>query len=217
MCLHDFAISGKCSWRSTSHSAEYYAPPIGSALCPSGDRVLLRSRRPPGSSQLLGQGHRRRRPGQAAQYRPRFRTYPEDIIRVAQEMGAEAQMKENLTFRGGECLCQSGDPVIVDCQSWRSPSSGNLTWSDDYGDGHWMVVVGMDGKNVYLEDPYILGSKGFIPRQELEERGDCLKRLGQLGWALSSSRNLLCYIIICNLQLSISLQHKHQDCFECML
>lgn len=101
---------------------------------------------------------------------PKSGTYPEDIIRVAREMGLDAQMRENLTLEEVNASVNAGIPVIVDCQSWRSPASGNLTWADDYGDGHWMVVLGMDGKNVYLEDPYILGSRGFIPRLEFEER-----------------------------------------------
>ncbi len=110
---------------------------------------------------------------------PKSGTYPEDIIRVAREVGLDADMKENLTLEEVNSSVNAGIPVIVDCQSWRSPASGNLSWADDYGDGHWMVVLGMDGKNVYLEDPYILGSRGFIPRQEFEERWQNLRGWGE--------------------------------------
>ncbi len=97
-------------------------------------------------------------------------TYPEDILRVAREMGLNAEYRENLTLEEIEASVHQGVPVIVDCQAWRSPASGNVSWSDDWVDGHWMVVIGMDDENVYFEDPYILGSRGFMSRQEFEER-----------------------------------------------
>ena len=46
----------------------------------------------------------------------------------------------------------------------------NESWADEYGCGHWMVIVGVDRENVYFEDPYLLGSRGFMSRQEFEER-----------------------------------------------
>jgi predicted double-glycine peptidase len=101
---------------------------------------------------------------------PESGTYPEDIIRVAREMGLEAEMKENLTLEEINASVNGGIPMIVDCQAWKSPAAGNLTWENDWDDGHWMVILGMDGKNVYFEDPYILGSRGFMSRQEFEER-----------------------------------------------
>jgi len=32
------------------------------------------------------------------------------------------------------------------------------------------VVIGMDEENIYVEDPAILGSRGYIPLQEFLER-----------------------------------------------
>lgn len=101
---------------------------------------------------------------------PESGTYPEDILRVAQELGFEAEYKENLTLDEIELSVVQGVPVIVDCQAWRSPASGNASWAEDWVDGHWMVIIGLDDENVYFEDPYILGSRGFMSRQEFEER-----------------------------------------------
>jgi predicted double-glycine peptidase len=101
---------------------------------------------------------------------PESGTYPEDILRVAQELGFEAEYRENLTLDEVEASVIQGVPVIVDCQAWRSPASGNASWSEDWVDGHWMVIIGLDDENVYFEDPYILGSRGFMSRQEFEER-----------------------------------------------
>ena len=85
-------------------------------------------------------------------------------------MGLEAEYEENLTLADLEDYVQEGIPVMVDCQAWRSVSQYNESWADTWNNGHWMVVIGMDNKNVYFEDPYILGSRGLMSRQEFQER-----------------------------------------------
>ena len=97
-------------------------------------------------------------------------TYPDDIVRVAEELGFQASVKENLTIADLKASLGEGVPVMVDGQAWRSSYEFNDSWSDIVGDGHWMVVIGMDEKNVYLEDPYILGSRGYMSLQEFEQR-----------------------------------------------
>ncbi|RQW79910.1 MAG: hypothetical protein EHM14_06930 [Methanothrix sp.] len=111
---------------------------------------------------------------------PESGTYPDDIIRVAQEMGLNATYKENLSLTDLEAYLQEGVPVIVDCQAWRSVSQANESWADDWSDGHWVVVIGMDDKLVYLEDPYLLGSRGIMTRQEFEERWHNWRGLDEL-------------------------------------
>ena len=97
-------------------------------------------------------------------------TYPDDIVRVAEELGFQAAVKENLTITDLEESLGEGVPIMVDGQAWRSSYEFNDSWSDIVDDGHWMVVIGMDEKNVYLEDPYILGSRGYMPLKEFEQR-----------------------------------------------
>jgi predicted double-glycine peptidase len=97
-------------------------------------------------------------------------TYPDDIIRVAHQMGLEAEYGENFTLADIEDLVLEGKPVMVDCQAWRSVSEYNESWADEWDNGHWMVIIGLDKENVYFEDPYILGSRGFMSRQEFLER-----------------------------------------------
>ncbi|MCX6670115.1 MAG: C39 family peptidase [Methanothrix sp.] len=94
-------------------------------------------------------------------------TSPDEIVRVARDMGFEAEFKENLTLEDLEASIKAGVPVIVAGQAWRDEGT---SWADDWEDGHYMVVIGLDEKNVYLEDPSLLGSRGYIPRQEFVER-----------------------------------------------
>lgn len=93
---------------------------------------------------------------------------PEDIIRVAQDMGFEAEFEENITLADLEESIKAGIPVIIVGQAWRDNET--TPWDNDWDDGHYMVVIGLDERNVYLEDPSILGSRGYIPRQEFLQR-----------------------------------------------
>lgn len=97
-------------------------------------------------------------------------TYPDDIIRVAVALGLDAEYAENMTLTDLEGYVGEGVPVIVDCQAWRSVSQYNESWADTWYNGHWMVVIGVDGQNVTLEDPYLLGNRGTMSRQEFEQR-----------------------------------------------
>jgi predicted double-glycine peptidase len=72
---------------------------------------------------------------------PESGTYPEDILRVARELGLEAEYRENLTLEEIEASVVQGVPVIVDCQAWRSPAPGNASWAEDWVDSHWMVII----------------------------------------------------------------------------
>jgi len=101
---------------------------------------------------------------------PDYGTNEKDIVRVARRMGLKARFKDNVTLEDLERSIHEGIPVIVDCQSWRSSRQSNKSWANDWKNGHYMVVIGIDEDNVYLEDPYVLGSRGYIPRQEFEER-----------------------------------------------
>ncbi|OPY48846.1 MAG: Peptidase C39 family protein [Methanosaeta sp. PtaU1.Bin112] len=97
-------------------------------------------------------------------------TYPDDIIRVAKALGLEADYNENMTLADLTGYVAQGIPVIVDCQAWRSVSQCNESWADTWHNGHWMVVIGIDERNVTLEDPYILGDRGTMSREEFEAR-----------------------------------------------
>ncbi len=97
-------------------------------------------------------------------------TYPDDIIRVAKALGLQAEYKENMSMANLENYVAEGIPVIVDCQAWRSVSQYNESWADTWNNGHWLVVIGIDENNVTLEDPYILGDRGFMSREEFLAR-----------------------------------------------
>lgn len=95
-------------------------------------------------------------------------TLPENIAQAARDSGLTAEVKENMTLKEIHDNLNQGIPTIVLCQAWVDNSTGN--WTDHTGDGHYLVVIGMDEENIYVEDPAILGSKGYIPLQEFLDR-----------------------------------------------
>ncbi|MCE5214312.1 MAG: C39 family peptidase [Methanobacterium sp.] len=97
-------------------------------------------------------------------------TTPDNIAQAARDLGFNAEIKENMTPQDLQQNINQGTPTIIVCQAWRDGNTTNQSWKDDQDDGHYMVVIGIDDKNVYFEDPAILGSRGFIPLQEFLER-----------------------------------------------
>jgi predicted double-glycine peptidase len=108
-------------------------------------------------------------------------TLPESIVRVAQAHGLKADMQSNLTLTDLEQFNANGTPVIIACQAWRDPEEENQSWDNLWDDGHYMVVIGLDKDNVYFEDPSLLGSRGYIPRQELLSRWHDYEGTSTLG------------------------------------
>lgn len=92
-------------------------------------------------------------------------TYPWDMVRVAKQLGFDAEWKDNLTLSDLEAALRQGIPVIVDAQRYTAP---NNPWKDSWipEAGHYMVVIGIDDRNVYLEDPFLLGSRLIMTRED---------------------------------------------------
>jgi len=48
---------------------------------------------------------------------------------------------------------------------WRSHKEGTSSVADEWDNGHYIVVLGVDDDYVYFQDPYVLMSKAFMPRK----------------------------------------------------
>jgi len=94
---------------------------------------------------------------------PTHGTYPWDMVRVAKHQGFDAEWKENLTLNDLESALRQGTPVIIDGQRFQDQNS---TWENTWSWGHYMVVIGLDDRHVYLEDPFLLGSRLEMTRED---------------------------------------------------
>lgn len=117
-------------------------------------------------------------------------TPPQAIMKLSRELGLKAQLKEQLSLADLESYVKSGVPVIVACQAWRDEDSAE--WSKEWQCGHYMVVIGIDPEKVYFEDPSLLGSRGYIGREEFLKRWHDVdgggRRYERLGIVIEGAR-----------------------------
>jgi len=83
------------------------------------------------------------------------------IKKAAELLGFKVEIKNNSSFKDVEKWLKKGVPVIVD---WFT--RGRMDYDDsDVADGHYSVVVGLDDKFVYLQDPEI-GTMRKLERED---------------------------------------------------
>jgi predicted double-glycine peptidase len=95
-------------------------------------------------------------------------TFPDDIVRGARALGFEAEARDHLTLEAVEEFTATGNPMIALGQVWRSHRQSGASVEDEWDNGHYFLVLGVDGEYVYFQDPYIRMSKGFVPRKTFE-------------------------------------------------
>jgi uncharacterized protein len=101
----------------------------------------------------------------------RYGTSPESILQAAKSYGLRAEIRENLSVADVVSSLADGVPAILDIQAWRDDADMNgKNWETDWEDGHYVIAIGYDQTNIYVEDPSLLGCRGFIPLKELESR-----------------------------------------------
>ena len=73
------------------------------------------------------------------------------IKNAAEQLGFTCMIKNNSNFKDIEKWLKKGIPVIVD---WFT--RGRIDYNDSaVADGHYSVVMGLDNKFIYLQDPEI--------------------------------------------------------------
>jgi predicted double-glycine peptidase/uncharacterized membrane protein len=100
---------------------------------------------------------------------PETGTYVGDIVRVAREFGFNAEVRENLTLPDLHAALKKGIPVIVCGQAWRSRENSDKSVQEDWEDDHHFVVLGMDNKYVYYQDPFAKRASAFVSHRLFEE------------------------------------------------
>lgn len=97
-------------------------------------------------------------------------TSPDNIVRVAKELGFQVNARENLDYADLVKAYREGIPVICDIQAWTAAPPEKRAWASDWEDGHYVVLLGADEQFIYVEDPSLLGTRGIIPKQEFIDR-----------------------------------------------
>jgi predicted double-glycine peptidase len=90
----------------------------------------------------------------------------------AQGVKAEVVTGAAATMARMERSVDDGNPVIVAIQAWQDKKhlADFVPWKTDWDDGHYVVVVGHDAKNLYFMDPSTTGRYTYIPKQQFMDR-----------------------------------------------
>jgi uncharacterized protein len=97
------------------------------------------------------------------------------IKKVAEKLGFKVEIKNNSSYKDIEGWLKRGVPIIVD---WFTRGRNDYPESET-ADGHYSVVMGLDDKFIYLQDPEI-GKMRKIKRYDFmrvwfDFKGDYLK------------------------------------------
>jgi predicted double-glycine peptidase len=96
-------------------------------------------------------------------------THPARIVAVAKSFGLKAGLVENMTIDDLRMALDRGETVIVNLQAWRAATS-TRAWSQEWEEGHYAVLVALDGRNAYFMDPSTPAAYTFVPLDELPQR-----------------------------------------------
>ena len=93
---------------------------------------------------------------------------PEAIVRTARAHGLTAEAHDGTTRPDLAAELAARRPVIVDLQAWAD--SPPKSWAEDWDDGHYVVLVAIDGDTFVFEDPSVAGKRATLSAAELETR-----------------------------------------------
>jgi predicted double-glycine peptidase len=96
-------------------------------------------------------------------------THPARMVAYLKARGLDARLQEGLTVEDLERFVDEGTAVIVDYQAWNDEPK-KVDYANDWEDGHYSVVVGYDADRLFLEDPVLLGSTGWLAIPDFERR-----------------------------------------------
>ncbi len=98
---------------------------------------------------------------------PKDGTEPYMLEKVARERGLEAEYRIGASVDDLRRALAAGTTVILDLQAWRDTKK---PWSDDWDDGHSVVLVAIDGDRLYAMDPSADRGFSWMTLDELAQR-----------------------------------------------
>jgi len=98
---------------------------------------------------------------------PKDGTEPFMLEAVARAHGLRAEYRIGASVDDLRAALAAGTTVILDLQAWRDTKR---PWRDDWDDGHYIVLVAIDGDRLYAMDPSADHGFSWLTLGELEER-----------------------------------------------
>jgi predicted double-glycine peptidase len=96
-------------------------------------------------------------------------TSPEQMVAGFSRFGLNAMVKENAEIDDIISNLENGFPTLVAIQAWLV-NYPPKDWANNWEDGHWLIVIGIDENKIYFEDPSLLGARGYLTIEEFKMR-----------------------------------------------
>jgi predicted double-glycine peptidase len=94
-------------------------------------------------------------------------TSHKNIAKLAKAKGYEVNITEQTSIEKLKSILNKGNPVICLIQAWAEKK---VDYKNDWDNGHYVVAIGYDNKNIYFMDPATIGNYTYIPIQEFLTR-----------------------------------------------
>jgi len=86
----------------------------------------------------------------------------------AKKLGIKAEVKHNLRIADLAPYLEREQAIIIEAQAHGDRVG--MDYTNIWDSGHYMVVIGLDEKNIYFMDPSASGNRGFLPIGEFMTR-----------------------------------------------
>lgn len=106
------------------------------------------------------------------------------IFEFSKNLGLKAEIYKEMKLADLKALIDKKKPVICLLQAW---SEHPVNYKDDWNDGHYVVAIGYDERNIFFMDPSTLGNYTYVPETEFLERWhdtDGKEKLKNFGMAI---------------------------------
>jgi len=95
-----------------------------------------------------------------------------EIIKGAEYYGLEAEDKDDMTIDDLKHAIDNGWPTIIAIQAYMDKDDQDehaIEYKNNWNEGHYVVVIGYDDKNIYFEDPSDT-KRTFLSYDEFNDR-----------------------------------------------
>lgn len=111
------------------------------------------------------------------------------IAAFAEKLGFSVEIHKDMSISDLKAALDKRQPVICLLQAW---SEHPVDYKDEWNDGHYVVAVGYDEKNIFFMDPSTLGNYTYIPEYEFLDRWhdtDGKEKLTHFGMLIKGTEN----------------------------
>mgnify|MGYP001595489356 CR=1 FL=1 len=98
---------------------------------------------------------------------PKDGTNIKAMVKYLNKNGLKTKETANTKLESVKKWINSGHPIVVSLQAWGEDEEPDYSQNKD---SHYVVAIGYSNTSIFFEDPSLLGNRGFLTNEELEQR-----------------------------------------------